>query len=72
VTLFVSPTGLVYDSQRDVLYVTSSGDNAVFAVEHAAERQSSSGPGSIIYQDNVHLHGALAMSGSEWPPAGLE
>jgi hypothetical protein len=62
VTLFVSPTGLVYDGRRDVLYVASSGDNAVYAVEHAAERQSSSGLGSIIYQDNVHLHGALAMT----------
>jgi DNA-binding beta-propeller fold protein YncE len=62
VTLFVSPTGLVYDGQRDVLYVASSGDNAVYAVNRAAERQSSSGLGTIIYQDNVHLHGALAMA----------
>jgi hypothetical protein len=38
VTLFVSPTGLVYDGRHDVLYVASTGDNAVFAVSHAAER----------------------------------
>ncbi|HWZ50396.1 MAG TPA: hypothetical protein VNW54_02920 [Granulicella sp.] len=62
VTLFVSPTGLVYDPRRDVLYVASTGDNAVFAVSNAAERQSSGGLGTIIYQDNVHLHGALAMA----------
>jgi hypothetical protein len=62
VTLFVAPTGLVYDDRSDVLYVASTGDNAVFAVPHAAERQSDDGLGNIIYQDNVHLHGALAMA----------
>jgi hypothetical protein len=62
VTLFVSPTGLVYDGRRDVLYVASSGDNAVFAVWNAADRQNDNGPGTIIYQDNVHLHGPLGMT----------
>jgi hypothetical protein len=62
VTLFVSPTGLVYDGRHDVLYVASTGDNAVFAVSHAAERQTDDGLGSVIYQDNVHLHGALGMT----------
>jgi len=62
VTLFVSPTGLVYDGRRDVLYVASTGDNAVFAVWNAADRQSDDGLGTIIYQDNVHLHGPLGMT----------
>lgn len=62
VTLFVSPTGLVYDWRRDVLYVASTGDNAVFAVWNAADRQSDAGLGTIIYQDNVHLHGPLGMT----------
>jgi hypothetical protein len=62
VTLFVSPTGLVFDRRHDVLYVASTGDNAVFAVSNAADRQSDDGLGSMIYQDNVHLHGALAMT----------
>jgi hypothetical protein len=62
VTLFVSPTGLVYDSQHDVLYVASTGDNAVFAVRDAADRQTSDGLGTIVYQDNVHLHGALGLA----------
>jgi hypothetical protein len=62
VTLFVSPTGLVYNSRLDVLYVASTGDNAVFAVRHAAERTDDGGMGNIIYTDNVHLHGALAMT----------
>ncbi len=62
VTLFVSPTGLVYDSRRDVLYVASTGDNTVYAVWNADDRQTDNGPGSIIYQDNVHLHGPLGMT----------
>ncbi len=62
VTLFVSPTGLVFDGRHNVLYVASTGDNAVFAVSNAADRQSDNGPGSMIYQDNVHLHGALGMT----------
>ena len=62
VTLFVAPTGLIYDARRDVLYVASTGDNAVFAVRHAAERRDDDGMGTIIYQDNVHLHGPLAMT----------
>jgi hypothetical protein len=31
-------------------------------VPNAAERQSDVGLGTIIYQDDVHLHGALAMA----------
>jgi len=62
VTLFVAPTGLVYDGRRDVLYVASTGDNAVFAVRHAAERTDDDGTGAIIYQDDVHLHGPLGMA----------
>ncbi|WP_353071259.1 YncE family protein [Tunturiibacter gelidoferens] len=62
VTLFVSPTGLVYDDRRDVLYVASTGDNAVFAVRDAADRHTDGGLGTIVYQDNVHLHGALGLA----------
>ena len=60
--LFVAPTGLVYDHRRDVLYVASTDDNAVFAVRDAIDRRQDGGPGEIIYQDNQHLHGALAMA----------
>ncbi len=61
VTFVVGPTGLVYDERQDVLFVASTGDNAVFAVESAARRTSSAGMGQVIYQDAVHLHGPLAM-----------
>jgi len=61
-TFFVAPTGLVFDARRNVLYVASTGDNAVFEVRNAAERKSDAGPGSIIYQDDTHLHGALGLA----------
>jgi hypothetical protein len=62
VALFDAPTGLVYDARRDVLYVASTGDNAVFAVRDAATRKSSAGLGRIVYQDDKHLHGALGLA----------
>jgi hypothetical protein len=52
---------LVYDAERDVLYVASSDDNAVFAVANAGCAEKDHGTGRIIYQDNVHLHGPLGM-----------
>jgi hypothetical protein len=58
----VGPTGLVYDGGPDVLYVASTEDNAVFAVQQAATRTGSGGTGTIIYSDAVHLHGPLAMA----------
>jgi hypothetical protein len=60
-TFEVGPTGLAYDAQRDILYVASTGDNEVFAIRNAGSRASSEGTGRVIYTDNVHLHGALAM-----------
>lgn len=62
VTFFVAPTGLVFDARRNVLYVASTGDNAVFEVRNAEERKSDAGPGSIIYHDDTHLHGALGLA----------
>ena len=62
VTLFVAPTGAVYDEKRDVLYVASTGDNAVFAIWDASRRKSEDGLGTVIYQDNTHLHGALGLA----------
>jgi len=58
----VGPTGLVYDPDRDVLFVASTEDNAVFAVQGAATRTSSGGKGTVIYRDATHLHGPLGMA----------
>jgi hypothetical protein len=62
VTFVDAPTGLVYDAERDVLYVASTMDNAVYAVSDAGDRRHDNGTGRLIYQDSVHLHGALAMT----------
>jgi len=59
-------TGLVYDAQHEILYVASTGDNEVFAVPDAGDRTAplpdGQSKGTVIYADNVHLHGALAMA----------
>jgi hypothetical protein len=58
----VGPTGLAYDAREDILYVASTNDNAVYAVPDARKSDRDLGTGSIIYQDNVHLHGPLALA----------
>jgi hypothetical protein len=59
--LEVGPTGLAYDARRDVLYVSASFENAIYAVPNAGHITADGGIGYRIYQDNTHLHGALAM-----------
>ena len=60
-TFEVGPTGSAYDPRKDILYVASTGDNEVFAVNNAGEENQSRGLCQLIYKDQVHLHGALAM-----------
>jgi hypothetical protein len=60
--LVVGPTGLAYDSQRDVLYVASTVDNAIFAVFGAGSSKHDGGRGVLIYADRAHLHGPLALA----------
>lgn len=62
VTFVDAPTGLVYDLKRDVLYVASTVDNAVYAVSRAATRSDDAGTGQVIYRDQQHLHGALGLA----------
>src|SRR5579872_1818928 len=61
VTFVDAPTGLVYDPERDVLYVASTKDNEVFAVGDAGATNRDRGRGTVVYSDNVHLHGPLGM-----------
>jgi len=58
----VGPTGLAYDAERDTLYVASTDDNEIFAVDNAGETQQDGGTGRLVYQDNTHLHGPLALA----------
>ncbi|RDK02912.1 hypothetical protein DLM46_10510 [Paraburkholderia lacunae] len=60
--LVVGPTGLAYDPQRDVLYVASTADNAIFAVFGAANSQHDGGKGAQIFADSAHLHGPIALA----------
>jgi Arylesterase len=62
VTFVDAPTGLVYDPKKDILYVASTVDNAIFAISSASQRDSDAGTGQVIYQDQTHLHGALGLA----------
>jgi hypothetical protein len=62
VTFVDAPTGLVYDAKKDVLYVASAADNAVYAVSGAGERTHDGGIGNLIYTDAKHLHGPLGLA----------
>jgi hypothetical protein len=62
VTFVDAPTGLVYDAKKDVLYVASAADNAVYAVNDAGDRRHDGGVGKLIYTDSKHLHGPLGMA----------
>jgi hypothetical protein len=59
--LVVGPTGLTLDSDHDLLYVASTGDNAIFSVANPAALGTTSGMGNLVYQDNAHLRGPLAL-----------
>jgi hypothetical protein len=45
-----------------VPYVASTGDNKVFAIDHARTSSKDAGIRRAVYTDNVHLHGPLALS----------
>ena len=67
VTFVDAPTGLVYNPKTDDLYVASTLDNKVFVLHHATTATTSEGTGDVLYEDNTHLHGPLAMT---WAPNG--
>ena len=57
----VGPTGVALDEQQDILYVSSTGDNAIFAINGASIRTSDAGKGMVFIQDPAHLHGPLGL-----------
>ena len=57
-----APTGLVYDEERDVLYVASTADNKIFKILHAESTNISVVKGVLVYNDATHLHGPLALA----------
>jgi hypothetical protein len=58
----VGPTGLALDHDGDSLFVASTDDNAIFVVRNAVQRKTDGGTGKLVYQDNEHLHGPLALA----------
>jgi hypothetical protein len=60
--LEVGPTGLAYDANRDTLYVASADDNAIYAMPDATQVAQNGLKGFRVYSDNLHLHGALALT----------
>jgi hypothetical protein len=57
----VGPTGVALDRERDVLYVASAGDNAIFAIGDASSRSGDDGTGRLVVSDPVHLHAPLGL-----------
>ena len=58
----VGPTGLAYDPRCDILYVASTADNEIFGISDPVRRTSSAGTGFVVFADQVHLHGPLALT----------
>lgn len=61
VTFIDAPTGAAYAPGADVLYVASTADNTVYAIDHAGDRTTPVNKGRQVYKDATHLHGALAL-----------
>ena len=60
--LVLGPTGLAFDPVTGILYVASTADNAIFAIENAAVATQPQLKGKLVYQDNAHLRGPLALA----------
>jgi hypothetical protein len=58
----VGPTGLAFDAQAHVLYVASTSDNQIFKIQMADTTNNSVDKGILVYADQVHLHGPLALA----------
>jgi uncharacterized protein (TIGR03118 family) len=59
--LVIGPTGLAFDAERDILYVASTGDNAIFAIHRAAQTHHDHGLGELITNSSTYLHGPLGL-----------
>jgi hypothetical protein len=58
--LVVGPTGLAFDAISDTLYVASTADNAIYAIQRAGRATAPSGRGILVFADS-HLRGPLAL-----------
>lgn len=44
-----------------MLYVASTGDNAIYAISDAGTTSHHDGTGKVVYKDDTHLHGPLGL-----------
>jgi hypothetical protein len=58
----VGPTGLFYNPTNDSLLVASTVDNAIYIIRNAGSATTNQGLGTIVYKDDQHLHGPLALA----------
>ncbi|MHB8660766.1 MAG: NHL repeat-containing protein [Minisyncoccota bacterium] len=58
----VGPTGLFYDTSTDTLFIASTVDNAVYSIPNASKATGTLGVGTLVYRDQQHLHGPLALA----------
>jgi hypothetical protein len=60
--VILGPTGVAYDAEKDVLYVASTADNAIYVVPNAARRTTppANGTGAVFIR-NSHLRGPLGL-----------
>ncbi len=59
--LVIGPTGLAYDSGHDKLYIASTGDNAIYSIDHALITKTRAKLGTLVYKDEKHLRGPLGL-----------
>jgi hypothetical protein len=58
--VILGPTGLAYDNTTGILYVASTADNTIFAVQHAGQMCCVTVKGTPIFADR-RLRGPLAL-----------
>jgi len=58
----LAPSGLAYDPSTDTLYVASTGDNAIYAIDHASTTWTDAGRGRLVYTDPAHLNGPIGLA----------
>ena len=57
----IGPAGLAYDPRHDTLFVASAGDNTIFRVANAGTTTADNGTGTVLFNDQAHLHGPLGL-----------
>jgi DNA-binding beta-propeller fold protein YncE len=60
--LILGPTGVAFDPSKDLLYVASTADNAIYAIPDALTRLTSAGRGELIFEDDAVLRGPLGLT----------